>query len=83
MSDLILAPDKVQVCRSIKVGERRTSIRMEREFWAGLDYIRKKRGMSMEDILEQATCGDRDVNRTASIKAWVLAYFRQRNLPLH
>lgn len=76
MSDLGLKPDKIQICRSIKVGHRRTSIRMEREFWDALDGIKEPRGLTMQQVLNQATDGDNSSNRTASIKAWILAFYR-------
>ena len=78
MSDLGLKPDKVQICRSIKIGQRRTSIRMEREFWDALDGIRESRELTMQQVLNQATDGDSDANRTASIKTWILAYYREK-----
>ena len=78
MSDLGLKPDKIQICRSIKVGHRRTSIRMEREFWDALDGIKESRGLTMQQVLIQATDGDNSSNRTASIKAWILAFYREQ-----
>ena len=78
MSDLGLKPDKIQICRSIKVGHRRTSIRMEREFWDALDGIKESRGLTMQQVLNQATDGDNSSNRTASIKAWILAFYREQ-----
>ena len=78
MSDLGLKPDKIQICRSIKVGHRRTSIRMEREFWDALDGIKESRGLTMQQVLNQATDGDNSSNRTASIKTWILAFYRER-----
>ena len=83
MSDLGLTPDKVQICRSIKVGTRRTSIRMEREFWDALDKIRQWRGLTMQQVLDQATDGDNDANRTASIKTWILAFYKDQINKIH
>ena len=77
MSDLGLKPDKLQICRSIKVGHRRTSIRMGREFWDALDGIKEARSLTMQQVLDQATDGDNSANRTASIKTWILAFYRQ------
>lgn len=78
MSDLGLKPDKIQICRSIKVGHRRTSIRMEREFWDALDGIKESRSLTMQQVLDQATDDDNSSNRTASIKTWILAFYREQ-----
>ena len=51
---------------------------MEREFWDALDGIKESRGLTMQQVLNQATDGDNSSNRTASIKAWILAFYREQ-----
>ena len=75
MSQNLVEPDMSQVCRSVMIGGQRTSIRMERQFWKGLDEIKREEGLSMQDVLQLALAKTAETNRTAAIKTWVLSYY--------
>ncbi|MBP2294531.1 ribbon-helix-helix domain-containing protein [Azospirillum rugosum] len=79
MADLssLAAPPTV-VSRSVTVGGRRTSLRLESTVWDGLKDIAQRESRSIE-----ALCTDIDRGRSAgipfatSVRVYVLNYFRE------
>ena len=74
-------PDLESVCRSVRVNGRRTSIRMEREFWSSVDYIRNTERISQDELLDLASQTPGAHNLTAALKAYVNHYMRQHMTP--
>jgi predicted DNA-binding ribbon-helix-helix protein len=67
--------------RNISVGDLRTSIRLEPEFWDGLSDIAMREGRKIDDI---CTSVDRDcegMTRTAAIRVFIAKYFQARIKP--
>ncbi len=67
--------------RNISVGDLRTSIRLEPEFWDGLSEIALREGRKVDDI---CTAVDRDcesMTRTAAIRVFIAKYFQTRIKP--
>ncbi len=78
MADLSsLSAQPVVVSRSVSLGGRRASLRLEATIWDGLKDIAQREGKSVE-----ALCADIDASRTqgipfaTSVRVYVLNYFR-------
>ena len=67
--------------RNIAVGDLRTSIRLEPEFWDALSEIAMRERRSIDDI---CTAVDRDcggIKRTGSVRVFIAEYFQARIKP--
>lgn len=78
MADLsALTAQPVVVSRSVMVGGRRASLRLEANIWDGLKDIAQREGKDVE-----ALCAEIDASRTqgipfaTSVRVYVLNYFR-------
>lgn len=64
-------------CRNIRVGTRRTSMRLEPLYWASLDDIAQREGEPLSAVL--GTIDQRkapNASLTAAVRAFVVAYYR-------
>ncbi len=67
------------VFKNIRLGGKRTSIRIEAEFWEALEEIARRENRTVNGILERLTAGERQGgNLTSAIRVLALGYFRQR-----
>lgn len=63
--------------RTIAAGDgRRTSVRLEPEFWAALDDICRREGLTLSDLCHRID-RTRRTGLTAALRLHVVAYFRQ------
>lgn len=60
--------------RNIVVGNHRTSIRLEPEFWNALAEIAKREGQSVHHLCTEIDRAAQDVSRTAAVRVFVVAY---------
>lgn len=65
------------MARVIKVGERRTSMRLEPLFWTSLEEIAHREGRPLPELLDAI---DRrkaaGASLTAAVRGYVVAYYR-------
>lgn len=66
----------VLVCRNVKVSGRRTSLRMEPYIWDSLKEICEREGLTLNDICTQIDERRGEANLTASIRVFIVSYFR-------
>lgn len=62
------------ISRNIKFSGRRTSVRLEPEFWAALDEIAARRGVKRATVIESARL---DGSLTSAIRVAILEEFRR------
>lgn len=62
------------VSRNIRLSGRKTSIRLEPEFWAALDEIASKRGVKRSAVIEDVQT---DGSLTSAVRVAVLEEFRR------
>lgn len=54
----------------------RTSVRLEPEFWAALDDIRRREGVTLAELCRRID-GTRRTGMTAALRLYVVGYFRR------
>lgn len=62
------------VTRNIRVGDRRTSIRLEPAFWDLLDEISEREGLSTHDICTRIATRAIQHGLTGAIRVFLLCY---------
>lgn len=62
--------------RNIKLAGRRTSLRLEPEFWDALDEIVTRERSSLSALCERIKGRRSAANLTAAVRLFVLRYFR-------
>jgi len=65
------------VSRNVVVRAHRTSLRLERAVWDALEEIATREGVSIGKICERAAATCREHTLTASVRVFVLSYFRE------
>jgi predicted DNA-binding ribbon-helix-helix protein len=63
--------------RNIMVSERRTSIRLEEDFWEALKEMGARENLTLSEILTEADEGRGSTSLTAYVRRTVLEYFRR------
>lgn len=64
--------------RSIAIDGHRTSISVEQPFWDGLAEIARESGKSVAALIGEIDHGREGPNLSAAIRAYVLAWYRER-----
>jgi predicted DNA-binding ribbon-helix-helix protein len=65
--------------RSVGVGNRKTSISLENEFWEAINHIAQLRQMSLGNIVGLIENGHREANLSSAIRVFVLEYYRSQS----
>jgi predicted DNA-binding ribbon-helix-helix protein len=65
--------------RSVAVGNRKTSISLENEFWEAINHIAQLRQMSLGNIVGLIEKGHREANLSSAIRVFVLEYYRSQS----
>lgn len=65
--------------RSIMIGERRTSVFLEDEFWYGLLEIAVYKQMTVPTLVKQIDHRRKTVNLSSAIRIFVFKYFKARD----
>lgn len=66
------------VCKNIRLGTHRTSMRLELETWNALEEIAHRERCKMNDICDHVNqCRPNPLSLTAAVRLFALAYFRQ------
>ncbi len=73
-------PSGELVAKNIRVGKRRTSIRLEQEMWCALDLIVKKEKVLPANLFERIDrAKKKNAAFTAALRSWILSYFVSRS----
>jgi|SRR6516162_3413731 len=63
------------VNRNVTVGDRRTSMRLERAMWDALQEICRREGMSLNELVTEIDAQRTESSLTAAIRVHLLRYF--------
>lgn len=69
----------VVIKRSIMIGERKTSVSLEDEFWYGLLEIAVYKQMTVPTLVKQIDHRRKTVNLSSAIRIFVFKYFKARD----
>jgi predicted DNA-binding ribbon-helix-helix protein len=61
---------------SVVLGDHRTSVSLEDEFWKGLRGIAKRRGTTLSNLLGRIDADRHSANLSSAIRLFVLRYYR-------
>ena len=64
------------VNRNVRDGTKRTSIRLEPEYWDAAREICHRENMSLSNLVELATKKQTEGGRTSALRTYVVTYFR-------
>jgi predicted DNA-binding ribbon-helix-helix protein len=64
------------VNRNVRDGTKRTSIRLEPEYWEAAREICQRENMSISKLVELATKEHSDGGRTSALRTYIVTYFR-------
>jgi predicted DNA-binding ribbon-helix-helix protein len=64
------------VRRNVTIGGRRTSLRLEREFWVALEEVCRREGLSLHRLCTVIDRRRATVSRTSAVRSFVMAYFQ-------
>ena len=65
--------------RSILIaGRKKTSVRLENAFWAGLQEIADKRRMNLPKLISTIDAQRHHGNRSSALRLFVLEYYRRQ-----
>ena len=67
--------------RNVKIFGRRTSMRLEADYWDALEDIARREGGDLERLLDKVARGPHRGNLSSAIRLFVLAYFRRKSRP--
>ena len=68
--------EKRTAIRRFAIGGRKAGIRLEPVMWDALADIAKRQGRTVDDILGEIDSSRSMPNRTAAIRAYVVAFYR-------
>lgn len=69
------------ISRNVVVDGRRTSLRLEGEFWEALAELCRREGVTVNELCTMIERRHRASSRTAAVRAFVVAYFRAAATP--
>lgn len=61
------------ICRNVRVDGRRTSVKLEAEFWRALDLLASETGCGVDELCQMARRRHPDGGLTSAIRVFVLA----------
>ena len=64
--------------RSIKVGDRKTSVSLENEIWSGLKDIAQEKRITLPTLVNSIKAQGRQNNLSSTIRLFVFEHFRVR-----
>ncbi len=72
--------DGATICqiRNVRVGSRRTTLRLENAFWDALDALCAREGTTVDRILSELEVRRRDEALTSMVRSYLIAYWHRR-----
>jgi predicted DNA-binding ribbon-helix-helix protein len=65
------------ICRNVTVAGRRTSVRIEVEFWEGLTEICAREQIGLAEICTRVEAARRGTGLAGALRVFILCYFRE------
>ena len=69
----------MQITRTVAINGRRTSVRLETAFWAALDGICGREGLTVATLCERLETRRGNTSRAAALRTFVVAYLGDRD----
>jgi len=66
------------VPRNVRVGPRRTSLRLEPIMWDALRDIAEERGGTVDDIVTEISRSHQETNLTAAVRVYIVKFYRAK-----
>lgn len=63
------------VSRNIRLGDRRTSIKLEPAFWDALHRVARKEGVTVHEICEAVARRTNGYSLTGAVRVFLLSYY--------
>tara|TARA_R100001143_G_scaffold63306_1_gene69445 strand:+ start:19428 stop:19727 length:300 start_codon:yes stop_codon:yes gene_type:complete len=60
--------------KNVRIGDKRTSVRLEPAFWRALDKVARNEGMTIHALCTQVNCWNEALSLTAALRVFLLAY---------
>ena len=67
---------KVYAGRGITLADRRTTLRLEPEFWSALEEIAKRLGRTIGEIATEVDMSRRGENLSSAVRVYILRFYR-------
>ena len=64
------------ISRNVKIGDQRTSLRLEESVWEALDDICLREGITCHELCTRIEAVRHGSNRTAAVRAVIVMYYR-------
>ena len=74
---MTLLPVPALVARTVFVGGRRISVRLESEVWSGLIEIGEREAKSLDELCEEIDARRNGIPLATAVRVFVLHYFRE------
>jgi len=71
--------DDIVEPRFVRIGDRRTALRLEPVFWAALEEIADERGQAVEELLRDIVPSSSSRNLTSRVRVAILAQYWSTN----
>jgi len=65
------------LCRNFVINDRRTSVRMEAEFWKALEEVARRRRMTVAALVSEVDRGRDGSPLTSALRVMAVRYFRE------
>jgi predicted DNA-binding ribbon-helix-helix protein len=63
--------------RNVRIENRRTSVKMEREMWEALNEICERSGRSVHEVCAEVRRGGEGANFTSLLRVYILSWYRE------
>ena len=67
--------------RNVRIGRRRTSLRLEMAVWDALSDVARREGVTVNQLLTEVAATQQESSFTASVRVYVLRYYRRMAMP--
>ena len=68
----------VHPIRNVRVRGRRTSVRLEPEFWDGLNELLERENVTLDEFCNHVEARKGDASFSSTMRSQILGYFRRR-----
>lgn len=71
-------PKTVHPIRNVRIQGRRTSVRLEPEFWEGLNELLARENVSLDEFCDHVNARKGEASFSSTMRSQILGYFRRR-----
>ena len=71
-------PKSIHPIRNVRIQGRRTSVRLEPEFWEGLNELLRRENVSLDDFCDHVDARKGNASFSSTMRSQILGFFRRR-----